>query len=180
MQESHPIPFLPFGIHAPKSLACDPIQKIVARPRRHARRRRELCGIVGGAKLVEPRISLAALDVVEGPLGMAQLWIDAAILLRRNHNVAPTVECCMYLWFNCVYNGLIASMAKTQPKGAEHLAQANTGRCPERNRRSCAGPPGGRRSDRNCGRVEIGSAEKDPAIQAQVPRGRRTARKGGG
>jgi hypothetical protein len=37
--------------------------------------------------------------------------LDAAILLRRNYNVADTVEYCVYLCFNCVYRFLIASMS---------------------------------------------------------------------
>jgi hypothetical protein len=30
--------------------------------------------------------------------------IDAAIRVRRSYKVAPTVEYCVYLCFNCVYN----------------------------------------------------------------------------
>jgi hypothetical protein len=46
-------------------------------------------------------------------LDEAQLWrpLDAAILLRRNYNVAPTVEYCVYLCFNCVYGFLIAPIS---------------------------------------------------------------------
>ena len=36
---------------------------------------------------------------------------DAAILLRCNYNVAPTVEYCVYLCFNCAYGCLIASIS---------------------------------------------------------------------
>src|SRR6266403_1980161 len=57
----------PFRIHAPEGLACNPIQEVVARPWFRACRRCELCGIVGGAELIEARIPFSGFDAVKGP-----------------------------------------------------------------------------------------------------------------
>src|SRR6202162_6572410 len=45
-----------FRVDAPKSLACHPIQKVVARSRGRTRRRHKLSGIVGSAELIKSGI----------------------------------------------------------------------------------------------------------------------------
>src|SRR5271156_151479 len=74
-----PLPFL--RINSPKGLACHPIQEVVTPLRRRARGRREPSGIVGGAELIEARVSLAALDVVKGPHGRRPLARSKADLI---------------------------------------------------------------------------------------------------
>src|SRR5271154_6124176 len=67
-----------FSVHPPKSLARHPIQEVISRSWCRTCRRRELSGIVGGAELIEARISLAALDVVKGPHGRCLIaWSES-------------------------------------------------------------------------------------------------------
>src|SRR5258708_14442830 len=55
-----------FRVYPPESLACHPIQEVVARPRCRTCRRRELTGFIEGAKLIEAGLPFSAFDVVKG------------------------------------------------------------------------------------------------------------------
>src|SRR5258706_949734 len=55
-----------FRVCPPESLARHPIQEVVARPRCRTCRRREVTGIIGGAKLIEAGIPFSSFDVVKG------------------------------------------------------------------------------------------------------------------
>src|SRR6266436_5629824 len=54
----------PVRVNTPESLARHPVQKIIPRLS-FSRSRAEVAGIVGCAKLIEPRVALASLDIIE-------------------------------------------------------------------------------------------------------------------
>src|SRR4029077_16461012 len=56
--------FCSIRIDTPECLACHPVQEIIPRLS-FARSRAEVAGIVGCAKLIEPRVALAGLDIIE-------------------------------------------------------------------------------------------------------------------
>src|ERR1700754_116104 len=58
-----------FLVHPPESLACHPVQKVIAGSRGSASWHRELSRIVGGAKLIEAGVTFSSFNIVEGPYG---------------------------------------------------------------------------------------------------------------